>query len=100
MAIDEALQVRDALSQSTASGDAIVAVYKDAVASLEARVAGAAPAAAAKRRKPRKPRGAWGAHPPMLWFCDMVSVFYTMHCVFVHCTIALTKVMYIQGLLH
>ena len=70
MAIDEALQVRDALSQSTASGDAIVAVYKDAVASLEARVAGAAPAAAAERRKPRKPRGAWGAHPPMLWFCD------------------------------
>ncbi|KAK7237072.1 glutathione gamma-glutamylcysteinyltransferase [Aureococcus anophagefferens] len=70
MAIDEALQVRDALSQSTASGDAIVAVYKDAVASLEARVAGAAPAAAAKRRKPKKPRGAWGAHPPMVWFCD------------------------------
>ena len=47
MAIDEALQVRAALSQSTASGDAIVAVYTDAVASLEARVAGAAPAAAA-----------------------------------------------------
>ena len=70
MAIDEALQVRAALSQSTASGDAIVAVYKDAVASLEARVAGAAPAAAAKRRKPKKPRGAWGAHPPMVWFCD------------------------------
>ena len=70
MAIDEALQVRDALSQSTASGDAIVAVYKDAVASLEARVAGAAPAAAAKRRKPKKPRNVWGAHPPMLWFCD------------------------------
>ena len=41
MAIDEALQVRAALSQSTASGDAIVAVYTDAVASLEARVAGA-----------------------------------------------------------
>ncbi|KAH8055936.1 glutathione gamma-glutamylcysteinyltransferase [Aureococcus anophagefferens] len=70
MAIDEALQVRDALSQSTASGDAIVAVYKDAVASLEARVAGAAPAAAAKRRKPKKPRNVWGAHPPMVWFCD------------------------------
>ncbi|KAH8069460.1 glutathione gamma-glutamylcysteinyltransferase [Aureococcus anophagefferens] len=68
MAIDEALQVRDALSQSTASGDAIVAVYKDAVASLEARVAGAA-----RRRgeatKPKKPRNV-GARPPMVWFCD------------------------------